>query len=188
MTRPQGGMVKRIIVEGPDGSGKSTLVETLEGYLGSNRVMVVPGFYHQSQYKDYSEWLSHMVTLGDGYRVPIFDRLLYSELVYQPIFRPGAPGLTPQASMGYRQLLARTSFLIYCHVPYELLVKYAAERPQMEGVNARLYQIYRAYERVMEEEYPEYFKHGHYATYNFTLKLPIHFLLQKLENYLKESD
>ena len=159
--------MKRIIVEGPDGSGKSTLMEHLAINYGS-RVAWIAGFKHQYEEPNYVKWLTYQMTREDNGLIPMHDRLFYSELVYQPIFRPEDMVIPGIFADSVKEILRREAFLIYCHVPYDQLVKYATNKEQMPGVMDNLRKIYQGYQNVMAEEAPHYMKLRHYAAYDFT--------------------
>lgn len=76
-----------IIVEGPDGAGKSTLIDKLlKSYPGSS-------YQHFSNPKtDEEAWnywkvYAEAIEATDPTKVTIFDRSWYSDVVYGPIFR-----------------------------------------------------------------------------------------------------
>lgn len=155
-------MDKRIIVEGPDGSGKSTLIELLLKIF-PNDLHLVDGFKH-SGYDDYYEWFTHVVSSPATETVPVHNRLFYSELVYGKVLRGKVD--VPHAE-DWKRSFREDSFLIYCTLPYDELVKSATENPQMEGVMQNLRAIHNEYERIMGEELPRYWASGRCVSYNY---------------------
>jgi hypothetical protein len=65
-----------------------------------------------------------------------------------------------------RKELAASAFLIYCRLPFELLLERATQEPQMEGVLPDLHRIYSSYEAVMEDVVPMYWARKAYALYD----------------------
>jgi hypothetical protein len=157
---------KRIIVEGPDGSGKSTLILALfKAFPG--QLEMREGFKH-SDAPNYLDWIiKELFPTEDPTKVPIHNRLFYSELVYGPIIR-GELAVTPNQSSALKSFLRHEAFLIYCNLPYADLVKSATELPQMEGVMDNLRTIYHGYDDLMATEMPYYWPQGRCTSYNFS--------------------
>lgn len=111
-----------IIVEGPDGAGKTTLVnELLKSHPGSTSK-------HFSNPKSKEEALNYWkvyaeaVEATDPTKVTIFDRCWYSDMVYGPLFR----GELEMDARHARMLDALAQmhggcFLIYCTAPINVL-------------------------------------------------------------------
>ena len=155
-------MDKRIIVEGPDGSGKSTLIELLLKIF-PNQLHLVEGFKH-SKYDDYYEWFTDVVSSLSTETIPVHNRLFYSELVYGKVLRGKID--VPHVEE-WKTAFRQDAFLIYCTLPYEELVRSATENPQMEGVMQNLRAIQNEYERIMGEELPRYWGAGRCVSYNY---------------------
>lgn len=99
-----------IIIEGPDGSGKTTLAENLSKQTGYPVV-------HRSQPKSEEEkrqmYQSYVDIIDTGKNV-IFDRCWYSEMVYGPVMRD-ASVITYPAMYAIEQKLAKHgALIIYC--------------------------------------------------------------------------
>lgn len=155
--------MKRIILEGPDASGKTTLMyrllkefPQLEEFPSYS--LLVPGM-------DFETYMGLAVS-PDGPVYPrIHDRLFYSELVYGPIIRSKL-ALTPQRIRHYRTLLGESAFLIYCRIPYDLLVERITLNSQMEGVIPNLSKIYHDYEAIIGDNSSRYWIRNAYAMYD----------------------
>lgn len=163
-------MQKRIIVEGPDGAGKSTLIEAILRRYGT-AVQSVPGFRHQTLTTNYQAWLMDQL---DKYgpqevdAIPVHDRFFYSELVYAKALRGGRTELSPSTIGTVKTWLRDRAFLIYCTLSYEKLVEYVTHQEQMEGVVENLRRICNGYSEVMGEEAARYYIKGRYMAYDWT--------------------
>lgn len=102
----------KIIIEGPDATGKTTLAQFLMRKLGPKAE-----YHHQGLYD--SDPLMETITAVEsvGNAPAVFDRLHIGEQVYGPIYRGvdslGAPG----RRMLERYLLARQCVLVICTPP-----------------------------------------------------------------------
>lgn len=111
-----------IVLEGPDGAGKSTLSQILlkdrivDKVLGSPRTVV-----KRRTELLFKESVRYVSLHGENNRI-VVDRFLFSEMVYGPILRDKTVFSTPQ----YLQLLAATiesgSFIVFC-LPDKLTLK-----------------------------------------------------------------
>ena len=172
--------MKQIIIEGPDGAGKTTLLnlliedQTVGPYISNN----MPPYSVMKQLDvSFEEYIDTCMTEKSGPVPPrIYDRFFYSELVYGPILR-GKIDLPVSKIKAVRKELAATAFLIYCRLPYNLLVERATAEPQMEGVIDDLQRIHKAYEDIMGDTIPQYWIRNAYAMYDQTP--------ESLENVLK---
>lgn len=157
--------MKQVIVEGPDGAGKSTLIATLRA--GYPELNPFPPYKNVPE-MDYETYMGFAVSDTAGPIGPkIHDRLFYSELVYGPLLR-GKIALRPERVRYYRSLLGDTAFLIYCRLPYEELVKCATASEQKEGVLENLHLIYRDYDTIIGDSSARYWTRNAYAMYDQT--------------------
>lgn len=154
-----------IIVEGPDGAGKSTLVKELCDHYGFE--VGVRGVKDRD--------LLWTVTvpdtfraLGDavqGHEAPrVWDRLYYSDFVYAPI-QGRFPAFKPVQS-GFIEMVINQTLkapVIWCMPPRREVMRHALNVHQMEGVNENLNIIYDSYVNLMGDcaPYPNHF------TYNY---------------------
>lgn len=113
-----------IIVEGPDGAGKTTLVRELSREFGlkihpkGERVDGPDGPPKQDERERVWEPIGQMVTGNSP--VEIYDRLFFSELVYGPIWR-GETKLTPDEERMVQQTLKVFKVpVIFCLPPVEV--------------------------------------------------------------------
>lgn len=172
--------MKRVILEGPDGAGKTQLGKVL-----SNRfpqLELIPGFKHQTQEDVYESWVFQQILYDPVGKVPLHDRFYYSEIIYGMALR-GQVDLMPAAQHRIERWLRENAFLIFCTLPLPDLQSSAARTLQMEGVIENLPIIHEQYERLMMEEYRHYgprrFQH-----YDFNQPNEEDSLMMKLGAYL----
>lgn len=143
-----------IVVEGPDGAGKTTLVEQLRGDLGWK---VMPKFVsHDPQSEeldvlrrevteDLKTW--HHPSNGDG---RIYDRHpIISEPIYGPIIRGRlAPGFDDRAWLAEasQQFWGHGGLtVVWCLPPFEIVAENVRNTAQPLSVIAQTAQLYWAY-------------------------------------------
>lgn len=106
-----------IIIEGPDGAGKTTLAEKI------SRQTKYP-IIHQSQPKSEEEkkrMLGEYIQIIRSNKNAIFDRCWYSEMAYGPVMR-GESAISYPGMYELEELLARSgAILIYATGPKALL-------------------------------------------------------------------
>lgn len=105
--------MRHIILEGPDGAGKTTIARILCHALGmeySHEGPPPPGVEPFTHY-----WLQ----LGGAEYPTVFDRLHLGEIVYGPLLR-GKPGLTPEEVMRLNDLAEdMDALIVLCLPPWE---------------------------------------------------------------------
>lgn len=113
-----------IIVEGPDGSGKTTLANKIakqNGYI----------MLHRSQPKTEEEkqnmMAEYLQVIKAGKNV-VMDRCWYSEMVYGPIMRDASVITYPEMYELEKLLCKKGALLIYCTDKPEVLWKRCQER------------------------------------------------------------
>ena len=139
-----------IVVEGPDGAGKTKMAERLSMALG---VQIEPKAVNNEAQAtvDMGEWIDHAISQGFGLR--LYDRFsLISELVYSPAmdneWKP------PHQHRGWlSNMLARfyglEPFIIYCMPAWDIVWKNVQKDEtskvvQNEKVMRRVYKLYEA--------------------------------------------
>lgn len=140
-----------IIVEGPDGAGKTTLIKKLQAQFPNSKYLHfgVP----EEPTKQYEMYLHAIETAGKYSDIIILDRCWYSDMVYAPIMR-GTEDVTVATS---RKLDAAIityggGIVIYCTAPIDVLW----ERCQTRGEDyvkdiETLQKLSQAYTAVMKQ-------------------------------------
>lgn len=143
--------MKAIIVEGPDGSGKSTLIETI------SRDMDIPmGPRFATSLGGPLDGLGYRVereaaTWNDK-PVKIYDRHpLVSDYIYGPILRGGVDESLLALSQDLVNLIKRNTMLVLCLPPYEVVrdnVMAEESMGQLSGVAENIGDIYDMYSQL----------------------------------------
>lgn len=143
-----------IIVEGPDGAGKTTRInQLLESHPGSS-------YQHFSNPKtpqeadDYWQVYAKAIKDTDPNKVAIFDRSWYSDRVYGPIFRERMEMLDLHVEMLEALVYKHGGgFVIYCTAPTKLLWKRCQERGEKFVLSeSKLDAVRESYESVMKTD------------------------------------
>lgn len=125
----------KLILEGPDGAGKTTLAEKLGGKT-----------YHHSYYPDRREMFIRTAEslISDAHSI---DRLYYSELVYSPIYHKTPQRYGPgQMRMLDRLVWSTQRAIIHCMPSYGTCHKaWSSGREEMVSDEAQFKAIYDAY-------------------------------------------
>ena len=140
-----------IILEGPDGAGKTTLIEKLVFQFPNSKYLHfgVP----EDPDKQYEMYLHAIETAGKYSDIIILDRCWYSDRVYAPIMR-GTEGvsLTTSRKLDAAIITYGGGMVIYCTAPIDVLW----ERGQTRGEDyvkdiETLQKLSDAYPAVMKE-------------------------------------
>ena len=136
-----------IIVEGPDGAGKTTLINQL---IDRYDLTVAPRVVSKDtkDLVDLQEWVNR--NLSEGFKFQLFDRYrLISEFCYGPTLRPvQRPGFTDRLWVYHslRRLYNEVQpIIIYCLPPLEVVKANLENDPDNEVVRDHIEQIYAAY-------------------------------------------
>jgi len=150
-----------IIVEGPDGAGKTTLIRELmeefpELQLGE-RGTANRDFLWKVTVSDTMTALSkYALSWGP---VTVWDRLFYSELVYAPLgMPPRNVEFNPSQQGHIHRLINGGDFpVILCMPPKEVVLENIADesRHEMPGVKAKAEAIYDEYRRLQDLVFPD---------------------------------
>jgi thymidylate kinase len=143
-----------IILEGPDGAGKTTLAETLRQRLQSDHMtqIVKHGPYTnlvaEELCKIYFRSMTQALTYNDHV---IMDRSWLSEPVYGSVYRGGANRVDmPRKRMLERVALARGAVVVQCQPSFDLCATTFASRSEDEYLDTikQLRQVYDEYETL----------------------------------------
>jgi thymidylate kinase len=154
-----------IILEGPDGTGKSTLAQLIQNHYGLEPF--ARGTNDRSKLYEVtrSDTYRGLADAVGGFRAPtVADRLYYSELVYADIV--GRPCEFNVVEQGYieRIINAIGMPVVVCCPPLEVAQANALKDEQMDDVNEHYAKIYNAYQHLINEErFPE-----HAIIYDYT--------------------
>jgi thymidylate kinase len=109
-------MVTRIILEGPDGAGKTTLASTLCEHLGAT---YIHNGLHEYPFFEYMQQI--MFAMEEDQLPVVWDRFWLSNLVYSPIM--GGTLLTPSEEQILRMLTMNLGGeAVICMPSYEVVL------------------------------------------------------------------
>lgn len=137
----------RIIVEGVDGAGKSTLISTLVDRIGNMEEVR----NEQGPDRDLESWWREELDRPASVVTPIHDRFFYSELVYGPILR-GHIKVSPHLVESMLWFLRSSALLIYARPSDEKLFEKVSNNDQMEGVIDNFQRLTEEYDILMQSE------------------------------------
>lgn len=140
-----------IIVEGPDGAGKSTLVKQLQDLF--------PELKTGERGTDNRDLL-WTVTRSDTYNAMrlaltpeepprIWDRLFWSEFVYSPVVGRECQFTDEDIALIPQVIAALKAPVIMCGPSFEVVQANAQRAHQMDGVNDGLARIYDSYKQIV---------------------------------------
>ena len=159
-----------IIVEGPDGAGKTTLVGKL---TSSFRLMKSHSAGPEGDVRGrVYDALGAAVRGHDP--IKVHDRLFFSEVVYGPLLRGECRFSDVETDFVWRVLGALETPLIFCLPPYEVVRENVSlsVNDQLVGVSENLRTIYSSYEELAQvaagNDLPVY-------RYDYTLNNRLHF-------------
>lgn len=112
-----------IIVEGPDGAGKTTTINALlKSHPGSTTRHFSNPKSDEEAY-DYYKVYAQAIKEADPEKVTIFDRSWYSDLVYGPVIRNRQEMSNLHAEMLEALVISNGGggFVIYCTAPLSVL-------------------------------------------------------------------
>lgn len=169
--------MKRIIVEGMDATGKSTLIETLVRHLHGLKIVINEKGPEQS----FNFWLTDQLKADTYGLTPIHDRFFYSELVYGQVLR-GYVNIDPEIHDLVRDHLRHDALLIYARPPVDIIKHHLDDnRAQMNGVRETWSDLLSEYDRIMNIEQEHY--EDRYVIWNWYMDSTSE-ILRKVERYL----
>lgn len=175
-----------IIVEGPDGAGKSTLVQSLQekfGFSVGERATEDRSKLYTVTRQDTWTALSNEVRGAATARVQIWDRLFWSELVYADIV--GRPvEFTSLEQVAIKRIMNALAVPIICCYPQKNTVLANVEgTEQMEGVHERISTIYDRYGKLFEQ-YPSVMFYDYLGVQDKSGYVNWDELIRRIEHYL----
>lgn len=143
-----------IIIEGPDGAGKTTLVKQLQEEYGFD--VGERGTEDRTKLYLYTVRDTHKAVRGavNPYAPPlIWDRLFYSELVYYPYTTGKCRFNQEQINYFTRMIDALRCPVVLCLPPEHLVVESVEDpdRQEMDGVKENIRTIYHGYEQLYRD-------------------------------------
>lgn len=140
-----------LIVEGPDGAGKSTLVKSLAKDLdleiGERATKNRDKLYKVTRQDTYTA----LAKAVKAHKKPlIWDRLFFSELVYSPAVGRTCEFSAEEQVFIRRVLKAMGCPIIVCRPSLKMVEKNVHQNVQMKGVRENIRTIYNAYGSVIE--------------------------------------
>lgn len=142
-----------VIIEGPDGAGKSTLIRKLleknpEYRLAPRACSSLGGPLCGS---DLVTYLTNYGSLGQS----IYDRHpSISGAVYDAILHRIPDKSTGHLLRGLFYWITENARIIYCRPPMNVIVRSVLREPQMDGVVRNIYQIVDTYDSIMANIVP----------------------------------
>lgn len=149
-----------IIVEGPDGSGKSTLVKRLSTQLGcpiGPRACTSQG----GPVKQLGYWVQEDLLSWDDKGTQVYDRYPFvSEYIYGPLIRGSINPTLANLSTDYFHYYKQNTIEVVCLPPLDIVRANVGQEEQMEGVVDQIDTLYSLYEGHVAMTKP--------LVYNFT--------------------
>lgn len=165
----------RIIVEGPDGAGKTSLISYLEDRFNCTKIVNQKGPDQNLEW-----WWPETVSMRTPH-TPLHDRFFYSEMVYGPVIR-GYIAVPEDLVNAIRAGLRQEALLIYARPSRETLELGVQQHSQMKGVTEKLTELVEAYDRVMSVEKLHY---GYrFYTYDWTRNYEPQQVVKHVQRYL----
>lgn len=141
------------IIEGPDGAGKTTLVEQIKKSHMNAKVLHFGAPQTPEEADNYYKVYAEAINAKRDDEVLIFDRSWYSDMVYGPVMRNRQEMTQEHADMLSAMVVARGGgIIIYCTAPIKVLWARCQRRGETYLQNqAQLHAISVGYSKVMAE-------------------------------------
>ena len=141
------------IIEGPDGAGKTTLVEQIKKSHMNAKVLHFGAPQTPEEADNYYKVYAEAINAMRDDEVLIFDRSWYSDMVYGPVMRNRHEMTQEHADMLSAMVVARGGgIIIYCTAPIKVLWARCQRRGETYLQNqAQLQAISVGYSKVMAE-------------------------------------
>lgn len=176
-------MVKIIVCEGFDGTGKSTLIKKLHQNTGLPIHPRAVADQTGEPVGNLFDWARTDVETWDNQPLSLYDRHPFvSEYIYGPITRGRvAPGFRRGAAKNYLNTFFSEALLIFCVTDAQTIYENLKRNDQMDGVAEHAEQLIVAYTEIIAK-YP-----GNFCVYNYTGDDPdwnYTRVLEKVEDYI----
>ena len=141
------------IIEGPDGAGKTTLVEQIKKSHMNAKVLHFGAPQTPEEADNYYKVYAEAINAKRDDEVLIFDRSWYSDMVYGPVMRNRQEMTQEHADMLSAMVVAcGGGIIIYCTAPIKVLWARCQRRGETYLQNqAQLQAIATGYSKVMAE-------------------------------------
>lgn len=136
-----------IVVEGPDGAGKTTLANKI---AAEYNLTYVP---NEGPFKIRERCYQAVGAAVMGYDpVRVYDRLLLSELVYGDLLRREMCFKMEEIQFLLRILKSMSCPIVICLPPIDTVIRNLADSEQMEGVEENIEKIWNRYRQLLRGE------------------------------------
>jgi polyphosphate kinase 2 (PPK2 family) len=169
----------RVVVEGMDGSGKTTLVKKILAGLGPEISYLVRN--DSGPNRDLKKFWYDSLSVNPKGLVAVHDRFFYPEVVYGPVLR-GKLSVDGGTIEYVSEHLRHFALLIYCRPDIEVIKQGIEVESQWPGVKEHFFELIEQYDRVMVSEAEIY--QDRFFKYDWKADEADLNLLEALEDYL----
>lgn len=169
----------RIVIEGMDGSGKSTLVKQLLDHYGAKFEYVRT----LGPKPELGQWWMEQLGHNPQGRAQLHDRFFYPEVVYGPVLR-GKISVEGHIMQYVSEYLRANAILVYCRPRVETIEKGILAADQWPGVKENFHALLKAYDDCMIHE-GDWYGEDRFFLYDWEDDRGMLQLVMKLEGYLQ---